>query len=191
MCAYEKIRQNIGFGSLLLSVAKESLSSEKKRLAGYRFDAYGTVDEHLLKFFDARKGNGELCVDDGVDRESVLGSGRFQRLERPGAPRSVVLQNIQQDVRVDKYQSCLATASQSEDLFGPHRHCRSAPQLREAALATLWCPLCRPQRHFTRAGNFKLNSRSRRESKKVSNLLRDGNLSLRRYSGGHGNTLCM
>jgi hypothetical protein len=29
MCAYEKIRQNIGFGSLLLSVAKESLSSEK------------------------------------------------------------------------------------------------------------------------------------------------------------------
>jgi len=98
----KEVGEGRNFSAAFPSVLEKDFSGEKGGLPGERVFPEEQGIEDFLQILDRGKAYRYLCIDDGIDDESVPVCLKSQLLGGPCEPRGIVRKDIENNVTVDK-----------------------------------------------------------------------------------------
>jgi hypothetical protein len=186
--ADKEIRQYSGLRTAPAAILPEDHSCQEQRFARDGLHPESAGAQHRLELFDAQVGDRELCIDHGINEEGVLQRRCVEPGLRPICPVGVVLDDIEDDVRVDKEQSI--PARERHDFLSGHPDGCGATQCRKPAAFSRRRLARFSLRQYRTAipGGLESHRRAGLDAEMIPHLLRDGYLSLAGYQSIHGHT---
>lgn len=124
MGADVEIRQRRRPRAASAPIGEPGFARQKARLPGQVFTLEQGRGQKPVEILDTAEGDGDLSIDQGVDKELPPSGDPFQSLGRPLAPSRVIRRDVDQDVRIDqntRHPSVLVRATgQRHDALGRH-----------------------------------------------------------------------
>ena len=118
----EEIREHAAPGTASPPVSDERLASEKECGLGHLLQDDAEISNDLVQRLDGLEGDGKFSMDHGIDEELVNLRLHPELSHRPVCPIGIVLEDINQDVRIDDQHNALQSSPRSMDISSFVRH---------------------------------------------------------------------